>query len=65
MKSMLFALFDIYPDFYSFFSYRDIVMLHNVSIKLRAKMKIIITMLKAKYYNCDYCHYTEVNPLLL
>jgi len=62
---MLFAIFDIYPDFYSFFNYRDIVILYNVSIKLRAKMKIIITMLKAKFYNCDYCNFSEVNPLLV
>jgi hypothetical protein len=62
---MLFAIFDIYPDFHSFFNYRDIVILYNVSIKLRAKMKIIITMLKAKFYNCDYCNFSEVNPLLV
>lgn len=62
---MLLAIFDIYPDFYTFFNYRDVVILYNVSIQLRFKMKIIITVLKANYYHCDNCHYSEVNPLLL
>jgi len=65
MESMLYVILEIYPDFYHFFYYRDIAILHNVSKNLRSKMKKIIQMLKAKYYNCDYCNFSDVNPLLI